>query len=503
MLMPHVAVAGTMDNVAALQKMEQDFKTLRILYLNLNRLEGMLQSEPALIDPDRKRDLDIDELEGLVSIWASYLDYLLALETLNSEYRDFLLIKDKLLHRKAFLLAGASYVAKVSHSLRFINRTMDNELYEKKLDEPRPSYGIPGGMYAWLKWNTIHLSELTNMAAAHSYNKHISAQMKKDTPEEAETLSWVFELIKREHEYFSSEMKGSGMKLFANNGLDILKDNAFKAWFPAQRRFALTVADIYTRKPEKHLITSLQRKQLGAKLSPGDIMVSRKNWHLTNAGIPGFWKHAAIYVGKMDKIEQYFDSDKEVKAHYSSLGDFEGFTDYLKNTFPDKVAKYNARSAEVVEAIAEGVIPTTFVFATQADYLGALSPRVSKLRRALAIEQTFRYMFRPYDFNFDFLTDSSLVCSELVYKVYLTKGGIKGLEFELRELAGRKLVSPNDIVIKFDKQAGTPEEELEFLFFIDSFEGRNRSFISSMDEFRATHARPSWDIVLEMNPKLN
>ncbi len=32
-------------------------------------------------------------------------------------------------------------------------------------------------------------------------------------------------------------------------------------------------------------------------MEPGDIIVARQNWYLSNIGLPGFWPHAELYVG--------------------------------------------------------------------------------------------------------------------------------------------------------------------------------------------------------------
>ena len=50
--------------------------------------------------------------------------------------------------------------------------------------------------------------------------------------------------------------------------------------------------------------------------------------------------------------------------------------------------------------------------------MAALRPRLPAVEKAAAILRAFGHARRPYDFNFDFRTDATLVCSELIYKVY-------------------------------------------------------------------------------------
>ena len=81
----------------------------------------------------------------------------------------------------------------------------------------------------------------------------------------------------------------------------------------------------------------------------------------------------------------------------------------------------------VVEAISEGVSFTAAEHAFGVDYLGAMRPRAPKVDKAKAILRAFNYQGRPYDFEFDFFSDATLVCSELVYKAYAPSADMKGL----------------------------------------------------------------------------
>jgi hypothetical protein len=40
-------------------------------------------------------------------------------------------------------------------------------------------------------------------------------------------------------------------------------------------------------------------------MSPGCILLVRRQWYLSNIGIPGFWPHAVLYVGTfLDHVQQ-------------------------------------------------------------------------------------------------------------------------------------------------------------------------------------------------------
>jgi uncharacterized protein YycO len=56
-------------------------------------------------------------------------------------------------------------------------------------------------------------------------------------------------------------------------------------------------------KPPEPQTTYEDAAQVLSLMRPGDILLSREAWHLTNAFIPGYWSHAAIFGGENEVVE--------------------------------------------------------------------------------------------------------------------------------------------------------------------------------------------------------
>jgi hypothetical protein len=146
----------------------------------------------------------------------------------------------------------------------------------------------------------------------------------------------------------------------------------------------------------------------------------------------------------------------------------------------------------VIEAISEGVTFTTLEHSIAADSVVILRPRLSLAEKEIAIQHAFHFSGRPYDFNFDFLTDSALVCTELIYKVYEPSTFYTGIKFPLRSLMGRQLMTANDIAEMFDKNYGSASQQLDFISFYDGHEWQQQATLTDIDGFRANWKRPKW-----------
>jgi len=235
------------------------------------------------------------------------------------------------------------------------------------------------------------------------------------------------------------------------------------------------------------------------------VMVSRQNWFLSNIGLPGFWPHAELYVGTPADLKTAFDSDAAVQAWTTSQPEkCANFSELLARRYPEKWKTFQTgidlqghAPIRVVESISEGVSFTAVEHAFGADYFGAIRPLCSQLEKAKAIERAFGFQGRPYDFEFDFDSDATLVCTELVYKSYLPSSEMKGLSMTLVDVAGRRTLPANDIIRQFDESCEMPNPQWQFVLFFDASEKTNQAFESDEAQFRKTWKRVKWDVALK------
>ena len=254
--------------------------------------------------------------------------------------------------------------------------------------------------------------------------------------------------------------------------------------FPGQKTVVEWMGDTRLRRVGRDLITAQQMQQMARSLQPGDILLARKNWYLSNIGLPGFWTHAAIYIGPPHDLEAFST----------------GLTSDLRSRFPDAWTRYvqgpQGQSRCVIEALSEGILLRTLQ-QCRGDYLAVLRPRLSPATRARAIAQAFAHLGKPYDFDFDFTSDDALVCTELVWRCYRPAPGREGLHFDLVEIAGRQTLPANDIAQLYATQRHLPGRQLEFVYFLDASEKRQTSFVSDEPSFSQSHKRSRWDFTLQ------
>jgi len=143
-------------------------------------------------------------------------------------------------------------------------------------------------------------------------------------------------------------------------------------------------AGLYTRPGHHPQLPDAVAKQVCQLIEPGDVLICRKEYAVTNYFLPGYWKHAALYLGTPSQLQQLGIAEHE-------------------NVRPRLAAE------QVAEALARGLF----------------------------------HEGRPYDFDFDFTRGDRLVCTEVVYRSY---DGIGNMGFELTSRAGRLTLSAEDLV---------------------------------------------------------
>lgn len=285
----------------------------------------------------------------------------------------------------------------------------------------------------------------------------------------------------------------------ARNGVDMLGNALFQAYFPVQQNVSEWMGDVRVLRTGNALISRPQIARLSQVLQPGDILLERREWYLSNIGLQGFWSHAALYVGSVEERIKYFD-DEEVRAWLGEAGVTNGdFESLLRQRYPEaytnSLKPYHGRLPRVLEAISDGVVFTTLEYTADADSLVVLRPRLSKPAKARAIQRAFHYSGRPYDFNFDFRTDEALVCTELIYKAYEPSGNTEGLLLPLTEVLGRPVTPANAIARQFDAEYGTAHQQYEFIMFLDGQEHLGIAKDAGIQMFRESWRRPKWHVI--------
>ena len=175
------------------------------------------------------------------------------------------------------------------------------------------------------------------------------------------------------------------------------------------------------------------------KLQPGDILLEKAGFLLTDKFIPGHFGHVAIYSGKPDMLfgDLLKDSRKMITEllYYLVAKENRDIEYYLNN--------------DVIEALRPGVtfnplehflkVDDVLVLRLKKDFKGKELRTKSYIRDAL--HNSFQYLGSDYDFAFDVNSNDLIVCSELPYQV------MKGIPFRVKEVAGSWSISPDDVAV--------------------------------------------------------
>jgi hypothetical protein len=159
-------------------------------------------------------------------------------------------------------------------------------------------------------------------------------------------------------------------------------------------------------------VTAELREAVLAQARPGDVFVTRHDDALSNWFLPGFWPHAALYLGNQDEA--------------GKLG-----------------IKLPGPGGWFLEAKKDGVRIRPANETLQVDAFVVLRPPLigEDLRGALL--RALSHEGKPYDFVFDFRTADRLVCTEVVYRGFHGSGPMR---FRLKEVGGRLCLPAEELL---------------------------------------------------------
>lgn len=475
---------------------EQDLAAFIRLRGNLFRLADEIHQRSDLFEarPEKDPTLLRPDMRGkILSLWYPLLENYLALDALAEKHMDFYRLKNKLARKRAFQLARGVFLTQYRVALQILPALEQNPMVDTILNEGDAAMGLPQGVYAQFKYQYLNVAKAGRYAAleavAHAF----------DAPQDHRMAQWAIQ----DNQVILDAGKGPGPSMTFENGLAMVMDFGHASWLPVQKGVAEWMGQTKVWRPHHYLIQPDQIDVLSQSLEPGDILLERREWYLTNVGIPGFWTHAALYIGTPEQ-RLALSQDPQVKTWLGQMGAL-SLDALIQQRYPDAFAGMqrpyrDGQLPQVIEAISAGVSLTSLNYSATCDSLAVLRPRLSKADRAAAVVRAMRYHARPYDYAFDFASDQSLVCTELVVKSYLPGERKQGLELPLENVMGQMITPANAFVRQFDQSFGTDRQQMELIVFLDGNEKEGLATAADVEAFRTSWQRPKWHILVQ-NPK--
>ena len=436
------ALAGMIDGLEALRRRHRAFE------------DDLETGRRSYYDPS-----DDDEIRRLLTTFLSLRGVALRLAWSYERHGQLSPGPDR---ARAARLHAAALAVSYDMAARFVDAFADNPEAQRKLNEAEPRWDLPAGTY-----DEMHAA-LGHRGYRRLLDRALPLAGAPPPPGEPPAVTAA---VAGAVERLGASGPGWLQRKLVSRA-DALSDTAAAGLYRVRSGVSTLIGDARLRAPRKGraLISPVQLEELRGKLQPGDILIERRNWYLSNAFLPGYWPHAALHVGHMGELQAMgLANDPRVSrwsAEFSS---------------PDS----RGHRMAVIEAVSEGVVFTSLEHsAGEADGVVVLRPRVDAATRREIIARAFEHVGKPYDFDFDFFTADKLVCTELVFRA--TDGHVR---FPLLEIHGRRTLPAMEIVRHAVSESGA--RELQFVGLLDGDERRGRAEWGDAAALAASLERPA------------
>ncbi len=329
-----------------------------------------------------------------------------------------------------FLVAFAAALVLID-AARFLRKNFHtHHVIRDKLNEPEPNFGLPRGVYDTVQESLTRPIHVWYLYHAVSYWERHQAVLRAESPGEPHNriMLSIIDGLRTTLEVTLQDYAVARLRVRTRQAwTGIQRDLLSRALYGLQKFVGDLVAGIYVRPRHCPGLPAGVVSELRQFLSPGDVIVSRREYVLTNYFLPGHWPHAALYLGGIEDLEE------------RGLAEQENF----KPRWQRMLACDADEPGRVLEAMKDGVLVRSLRSPCSTDSVVVLRPQLTleQINKALA-----RGMFhegKPYDFSFDFTRSDRLVCTEVVYRAYQ---GIGDVTFQLSRRVGRMTLSAGDLL---------------------------------------------------------
>jgi hypothetical protein len=479
------AMPASLAHLSAAQidaQLSADFRRLQIAATGLDdliaRSETLRQQLHALRQTEQRDFYRPAEEDQIRAAFMSYLAYRAALLRLAATYSRFETIPDPILRARAFLIGYAAGTTVMRSSQHLIITYRDEEPARKKLNEPDAAAGIPGGAFENIYRSVTDLRNINRIMEMAAFYQTRRDEWRAASVLSADDFAWIDARINASLQQIR-QTRVDGTAATIDQFIRRVKADGYSPIYAAQSVISTLIGDtrMVSRPP---FIRLDQIRSMQAQLRPGDIFLERRNWFMSNAFLPGFWPHAALYIGTTADMEK-MGLIRKTGSGWTS--DHPAIREHLTELL---APAEDGEAHTVIESVSEGVILNSLTESMHADYVAVLRPhRLSEAERAQAIVRAFGHVGKPYDFEFDFFSADKLVCTELVYRSY---DGL--IRFDLVPVMGRNTLPALEIAKKFAAERQRDDRDLDFVMFLDAVPDQQAARLASEAEFVQAIDRP-------------
>jgi hypothetical protein len=278
--------------------LESDEHTLQQVITNLTQLQTRVAQLRSDFENGRRDFYRQADNDAVRQIMLSYLSCRTTLLGFIWKYQEHADVRDERLRLRTGLTQLAAATTLADASLDMVLQFHHSPAAVRKLNEAEPIWGVPPGLFDTVKRNLLSSRTRTFLSdSVASWQKTQPAFHTQNLF--AEQPYQTFHEAIRRH----ADARIDLTPLLAEaNALDpfleagkvgksiVYEGQAFVSTWLGNTRF---------RRPREGqlMIQPAQLEEMRTKLKPGDILIERQNWFLSRAFMPGFWAHAAIYIG--------------------------------------------------------------------------------------------------------------------------------------------------------------------------------------------------------------
>lgn len=364
-----------------------------------------------------------DEDERVRGAFARYLGVRAALHETIKDLEPVFKAKMQMAHEQRLRVFAVAFCAAcmLMRSARFlVDSYAGSKTVWRKLDEAEPRYGLPRKQFSQIYSSATRPHNVRRFYRAVAF-AHANAEAIKALATDAE-MGPVIQLLREEE----PEALRISKLADAANRLRYL-------WHSLNRRrnstlnqilFALfegsgrAISEMQNPFHHKRVSPDIIR-EVRRLLRPGDAIVTRHDDAFSNLFLPGYWPHAALYVGSMEERRALGIEMQGSRWHHCK------------------------DPARVLEAKKDGVRFRRLTHTLHVDAFTVIRPQLEPPLLAHALSRAAEHEGKFYDFEFDFRRSDRLVCTEVVYRGFHAVGG---LQFNLTKRAGRPTFSAEDLL---------------------------------------------------------